>query len=294
LSVPSDPRPSAVAFAAGDVAGDPGQTVAVPIRASVQGAYPLRVLALNLNVVPVADAPALGLSVRFVPSGSLGQPALNLARGPANYGGAWLDNRIAGISGDGLVGTLYVTIPANAGPDAAYRVEFEHASASPNGVALFPRQTQPGFVTLDRSGRSPWGDSIPNAWRLRYFGALNNILAHPNADADGDGIPNWAEYKAGTNPTDLTSALKLRLAQAAQHDTSTMSPPSARLALRWPTVAGKFYRLEASAVLGAAPWFVIASNLAGTGQDLEFTPPAALDGDVFYRVLVEDGPVSDR
>ncbi|MEI6516379.1 MAG: binary toxin-like calcium binding domain-containing protein, partial [bacterium] len=46
------------------------------------------------------------------------------------------------------------------------------------------------------------GDSMPDDWEMQYFGNLNPT---DSGDADGDGVPNYAEYLAGTNPTNNDS-----------------------------------------------------------------------------------------
>ena len=59
------------------------------------------------------------------------------------------------------------------------------------------------------------------------------------------------------------------------------------LPVRWPTVAGKTYVLEVSSALGSTNWTALATNILGSGSDVEFqTPPPA--SPQFYRVrLVE-------
>src|ERR1035441_1871221 len=53
-------------------------------------------------------------------------------------------------------------------------------------------QTLTGLILLSDRSASIYGDGIPDSWRLRYFGTVNNILSQAAADADGDGRPSRA------------------------------------------------------------------------------------------------------
>jgi polygalacturonase len=46
-------------------------------------------------------------------------------------------------------------------------------------------------------------------WQVQYFGSTNNAAADPNADADGDGQRNLAEFLAGTDPTNSASVIRI-------------------------------------------------------------------------------------
>ncbi|MFM8470752.1 MAG: chitobiase/beta-hexosaminidase C-terminal domain-containing protein [Limisphaerales bacterium] len=274
LSFPND---AAVTFSAGEVIGGGGQTLNIPITARVSGGLPLRVLMLNLNVIPLEGSPALTKPVQFVPASALGTPGISQSRGAGNYSAAWLNDSIAGLSGDAAVGTLVVAVPAGAGANDAYAVRFDLASASPTGVGTVPARSEAGLVTTRAPSTSSWGDNSPYSWRLKHFGSLNNLLSAANADADGDGIPNWAEFRAGTDPADASSGLQLRAPGLV----------SGGPRLRWPTAVDKTYLLEVSTSLGGTNWVAIATNIAGSGRVFECQAPPAC-GPRFYRVrLVE-------
>lgn len=271
LSTPTDA--SSVTFSAGEIVGTAGQTLNIPITARISGSLPLRVLMLNLSVVALEGSPAITTPVQFIPSAALGAPGVSQSRSAGNYSAAWLNNTVSGLSGDAQVGTLVVTLPAGAGADAAYAVRFDHTSASPTGLGTVPARREAGLITTRARNTSSWSDAITDAWRLKHFGALNNLLSAASADADGDGIPNWAEFRAGTDPNDAGSGLQLR----------TPGLISGGPRLRWPTTSGRSYVLEVAASIASTNWTAIATNVAGTGRDIEFqTPPPA--GPQFYRV----------
>ena len=151
--------PPFVTFAAGNVQVSAGRTVQVPITATSQGGYPVRLLMLNLTVAPVTNAPELTSLVQFTQSQSvkaLGHPNANTidSDGNGNYAAAWLNQPTDGATGSGisgtnvLIGNLSVTIPSNAPHGGVYGLFFDHASASPNGLASFPNQTVAGRITV--------------------------------------------------------------------------------------------------------------------------------------------------
>ena len=261
-----------VQFTAGDAVPVPGLNKAqIPITAKVKGDFPIRTMMLNLNVLPLEGAPMISTPIEFIP-GELGEAGISSQRQPWNYAGVWLNAAAAGLSGEALIGTLVVTLPAGVDLNTAYAVSFEHISGSPNGHGVMPKRVRDGLVTLRDRSESSLGDDLPDSWRLRHFGTLFNLLSHEDADADGDGVSNWAEFRAGTHPNDPASALKLRSGGGGNG-----------MALRWPTVDGKKYVVECSSSMLNGEWTVISDMIDGDGDDMEFSDTS--EGGVrFYRV----------
>ncbi len=264
-----------------DFVGTAGQTVQVPVCLDVQGRLPARVFMLSLSVVPLDDAPPLETPVAFSPNPLVGAPTYAAFEGTTRYAATWLNASWAGFTGSNQLGLLTIRIPDGATAKSAYAVRFGHFSASPNGVSLFSPTVVDGLLSLsDRSGSS-WGDGIPDTWRLRHFGTLSNLLSSTEADADGDGMNNWQEYKAGTLPNRADSRLAL---------VSSMHPVNERqvLTLQWPTVLSKHYTLECANSLASTNWTVISSDLIGTGSLCEFTETNVAHRAQYYRIRVND------
>ena len=268
-----------VTFSLGDMVVTPGQSIEASVKARVIGSYPLRVLMLSLTVEPLDGAPALTQAVEFTPVPNLGAPTMTTSQGLNNYAAVWLNSKVTGVAGDTVIGQLKIALPAGASAASAYRVHFDHASGSPNGLALFPKQIQDGLLIFKNRDASSLSDGIPDSWRLRYFGTVSNVLGYATADADGDGVPNWAEYQAGTNPTDIKSHLRV-----GARNSGAGRPPT----LRWPSVPNKKYTVEAAPALTGADWTVLSSGITGTGQEMEFAPDASGNTARFFRVRVSE------
>jgi len=266
-----------ISVAADRVLGSAGQTVTIPVRVVVADSLPITVLAVNVDIVPLDGSPPIVTPVSFSAASGLGASFATLSQSANNFAGAWLNSTNTGVVGTNSIGTVYVTLPAGANANSSYLVHFEHFSASPNGIGVFPATVQDGLITgADRSASS-WNDGIPDWWRLLCFGTVSNLLSSANLDADGDGASNWQEYVAGTNPMDPTSVLQL-----------TPMPPAGPFTVQWPSVVGKTYMVQCSSCLFSTNWATVVSNLSGTGQMMQLSDPATSPPPVrFYRVQVQ-------
>jgi len=124
------------------------------------------------------------------------------------------------------------------------------------------------------------GDGIPGWWRLQYFG--NGLSAAGaaawDADPDGDGMTNYQEYLAGTDPTNRLSVLQITAVTPSRND----------LVVTFSSVDGKLYQLQRAAALGTpTSWVPIQNNIEGTGNPISITDPGAASLPAcFYRVMV--------
>jgi hypothetical protein len=122
------------------------------------------------------------------------------------------------------------------------------------------------------------GDGMSDAWEQQYFGLAG---AEPGDDADGDGLDNLAEYRAGTSPTDPESRFEV----------VTIELVSGGVLLEWSSEPGRRYRVKRSTSLFAAP---ADYEVVQTG--IEATPPLNQLTDVttgannlfFYLIQLED------
>ena len=119
---------------------------------------------------------------------------------------------------------------------------------------------------------------ISYAW-LQQYGLPTDGSADVT-DADGDGLNNWQEWRAGTNPTNALSVLRL------------LSPASGAsgVIVSWQSVGGLNYFLERGTDLGAQPPFLpLATNIVGQPGTTTFTDTNAVGaGPFFYRVGVQE------
>lgn len=198
------PRPTA-RLTSGDAAAWAGQTLEIPIQLSVASGHAARVMLVSVSVVPLDGSPAITVPIQFSTTPALQNPEFVSSRSAGDYAAAWLNHTIPGVAGDSLFAILTMQVPANAGSRSAYRVVFNHFSASPNGMGAFDASTSPGLILLSDRSASTWNDGIADEWRLRFFGSIYASDSAVSADADGDGVINWTEYQNGTDPTDVNS-----------------------------------------------------------------------------------------
>lgn len=115
-------------------------------------------------------------------------------------------------------------------------------------------------------------------WRQTNFGTPNNSGdAADSSDPDGDGMTNAGEFTAGTDPKSAASLLRVNAIAMGGSD----------VAVSFPSVAGKTYRLERSETLQSDSWQPVQDNIAGTGESLQVIDPGGTTQiKRFYRLVI--------
>ena len=117
-------------------------------------------------------------------------------------------------------------------------------------------------TTRDGSGESTDSDNdgIPDWWVTSY--GLDGVEDVAEKDSDGDGMTNYEEFIAGTDPSDALSFFAITSVQIEV----VPDPETDGFALQWPSVKGRIYTVYA-ADAPVGPWEAI-SEMDGTGATL--------------------------
>lgn len=108
------------------------------------------------------------------------------------------------------------------------------------------------------------------------------ILLNPLLDQDGDGVSNGDESIAGTSP--LLSSSRLSITSLLRNNGD--------VALTFPTVLGRYYRVETSTSLMPDSWSFVSDNITATTTVSTFTHVGGgSDSKRFYRVRVSTNPM---
>ncbi len=126
------------------------------------------------------------------------------------------------------------------------------------------------------SSATTWGkdanhDGLPDDWQAKFWGPNPANWPAANADSDGDGVTNLQEFLAGTDPTDPSSALRLRF---------TVSDQGRRV--EWNTQPGFVYQAQISTDTRTWNNFGQPRFAAGAVDSISAEAAASVS---FYRIL---------
>jgi hypothetical protein len=160
------------------------------------------------------------------------------------------------------------TLTVTNAPPGEYSIEF-------GDVAFYntpPSQTSTlvsgGTITF--TGNYTFADANANGmadgWETAYFGSVSPTRT-PTTDSDGDGLSDYAEFVAGSSPTNSASALRA---------SAVVQPVSGGLQLKWPSGAGHGYRVLATS--NAVLWTPYSDWIRATGLTTTWTAPPRTNG----------------
>lgn len=185
-----------------------------------------------------------------------------------NFNGGATVVRVNQSVGGGAWRPVGTNLPFRAGTSGSLRISNQISETNRVVVADAIR-----LVYRPDQDRSPT-PAVPDWWALHYFGQTID----PLEDHDGDGLSAWAEYLAGTDPTQIAS--RLQLWSTGPEDGSVHFHFS-------PALGGRRYHLERRTEGG--PWETVAAEArldpaAGAGRFVITPSPGTVH---FYRLKVE-------
>lgn len=173
-------------------------------------------------------------------------------------------------------GTHPVTIITNA-PPGQYSVDFgdvffyQTPASQTNTLAL--NQTlnfNASYTFIDANH-----NGISDAWEQYYFGDTSTNRTQ-KTDTDGDGMTDYAEFIAGTDPTNVLSNLRFLKADAQTNGA---------VHLQWAVIPGRSYQVLTS-TNNLHDWQAVSPWMQAVVSPMNFTATNSFKGPRMYKVQV--------
>jgi hypothetical protein len=112
--------------------------------------------------------------------------------------------------------------------------QFGSGTLSSDGVAIGKAAVSDNFTSIYNFLNNIVVLTPFQSWQVFYFGSTNSPSADPNADPDSDGMSNYLEFLAGTNPTNSASVFRI----------TTIAQEGSGFRITWMTGVGKTNALQ--------------------------------------------------
>ena len=118
-------------------------------------------------------------------------------------------------------------------------------------------------------------DGLPDDWEIVNFGSL--AISNGLGDQDGDGFSDFAEFLAGTSPTNSSSRLYMKSASLVS---------GSQVVLTWASEPGKKYQLLSCTNLLQPNWHTNLTGISGQSATISVTN-SATGPDGFFKIVLE-------
>lgn len=125
-------------------------------------------------------------------------------------------------------------------------------------------------------------NGTPFDWLMSFGLGADGWNRDALADQDGDGMPSWQEYIAGTDPTNLASSLFVTGVAAP----GVPGESASGFVVQWPSVSNRYYDLYRATNLLMGGFAPIAWNLPATPPDNVYTDIVEGLDTALYRIRV--------
>jgi hypothetical protein len=260
-----------------------GTTYSLPVYVDVSPGCSLSGLSFRADVIAEDGGPVVA-SVTFVTAS--GKPSPSILGYPSSTevccGWAFVSSSkfVPALQGSSnLVGYVKFTVPYSAGAGQRYTLRFPGVDGLPNLTTQYDLEGVPGALWVRSAALAP-PDIVSDQWKTAFFGAADDPRADSYADDDGDGMANWQEYLAGTNPTSRQSSLQVL-------NTYWTNVPARALVVNWLSAPGRKYTVERCDRINGTTWTKVASGVPGDGYPVSCLDTTASGRAQFYRLRLE-------
>jgi hypothetical protein len=180
----------------------PGGSAHIPVYLGTKAS----VAVSGLQFMAYVDGTPAALNVRFSPGPGIPVPDIvgNSVPGIGTIDSgvycAWsMDSFVTEPSTTTLLGYLDFQIPFGAVAGQPYTNRFANADGAGQEEQQYDFETVRGAAWVNSEPQSE-PELISDEWKVQFFGSTSNPASAASADPDADGLTNYEEYLAGTNP----------------------------------------------------------------------------------------------